>query len=60
MRATHLEHKCLIEFRIECLSVHFGFELLLLVGKQVNFNIRIGRSAHVESRQFLGLDDRDC
>jgi len=37
--------------------VDFGFEFLLLVGEEVDLDVRIGCSAHVERGQLLGLVD---
>ena len=40
-KRTHLEDKGLVEHRIECLFVHFGVKLLLLVGEEEDFDVRV-------------------
>ena len=43
-RGIYLEYKCLVEDGVERLLVHFGVKLLLLVGEEQDFDVRIGGS----------------
>jgi len=51
----NLEDKGLVEDRAEVFALDFGFKLLLLVWKQVNFYIWVRCAANIHSRKILSL-----
>lgn len=55
---SHLKGERLVEDRTQCLAVHLGLELLLLVGQQVHLDIGIRGTAHIQGGKLLGLDHR--
>lgn len=57
---TNLEHKRLIEDRVQSFLVHFGVILLLLVRLQQDFDVRIRRAARVHGQEVGGLQDANC
>ncbi len=57
-KLENLEIEGLVEDGVERFAVHFGFELLLLVGQQVDLDVRVRGAAHVQRRQVLGLVHR--
>lgn len=55
---SYLECERLIENGTEGFAVDLRFELLLLVGQQVDLHVRIGGAAHVQGGQILRLVHR--
>jgi len=55
---SHLKGKRFVEDRTQGLAVHFGLELLFLVGQQVHLDIGIRSTAHIQGGKFLSLDYR--
>lgn len=53
----HLKDEGLVEDRTQVLPLDFGLVLLLLVRQHVDFDVRVGRAAHVHGCQVLGLED---
>lgn len=57
---TNLEHKRLIEDRVQCFLVHFGVKLLLLLRQELDFNVRIRGAARVHGHEVRSLKDANC
>ena len=51
--STHREFEGLIENRVQGLPVNFGFELLLVVRKQINTDVRVRKSVKVHWGEVL-------
>ena len=52
----NLEDECFVEDRVKRLAVNFGLHLLLLVGHDVDLDVRVRRATHVHRRQLGRLD----
>lgn len=54
---THFENESFVEDWIQGFTVDFSFKLLLFVREKIDFDVRIGRASHVQSRKLLRLND---
>ncbi len=54
--SAYLEKECLIEDRVQCLSMHLGLELFLFLWHQIDLDVGVRGSAHVHSWQLFCLN----